>query len=395
MVRFPVAVLLRCCLVGMCGALAWGCVTGPSGAVGVVSAGSVALPTSGGTVGSACASEDQLGCAPGSKSKVRCTSGAWVSDGACSSAETCIETKAEGAVTATACGVPPTSREQRAVLCAKATACGGQVDFDECMNPPTQAMISKQIAIVGVIGPEELLSMSLDSYAGCLSAAADCPAVKACLAGSVPLCESNSADSCIGSVARVCSGNGTYPVDCSKVGLPCSKISSGNISALFCGSAPNCSTPGTFSCSGSVAKGCVALGKSSAFEVKVDCAGLGATCNPAGHASLNQQDVCVFSGGLACDAATFVGQCSGSVATNCVNGKTLAIDCGLTLASCAPKTKSSGKVEATCTFMPNCPSSLDQDCADGMVKFCDGGSGVRGFSCAKAGLQCKGGLCQF
>lgn len=385
----------RLCTTVLMGLLTTACVSGTSANLGSGTAGPVVVVTSGGPIGAACATEDLIGCALGSKGKVRCQSGLWVDDGACAQGETCIESKVDGVVSATQCGVPPTLRDQRAVLCAKASACGGKVDFDKCMNPMTQTMINKSIAVSGLIGPQDLLVQGLEAFASCLKNATDCSAVETCLAGSVPACESNSADSCVGSVARMCSGGSTYSADCGKVGLPCTKVSSGILSVLFCGAAPSCSNPGAVTCSGNVAKSCVAISADTAFETKVDCAGLGGTCNPAGGASLSQYNVCVFGGGAPCDKASFLGKCSGSVATNCVNGKTVAIDCGLALATCEEQTTGSGKGEADCTYTPNCQTALVQDCADGMVKFCDGASGVRGFSCAKAGLKCESGQCRF
>jgi len=263
------------------------------------------------------------------------------------------------------------------------------------MNPPTSALISKQIAVAGLAGPEDLLVLQVDSRAACLLAATDCKGVQACFAAGVAACESNSADSCSGSVARICSGGATYAVDCATVGLPCTSVKACGVGILTCGSLPTCTQPGTATCNGQVAQGCIGLDKTTGVQVKVDCGVLGGTCTATGQLSLDPSSVCTVGPGGPCDQATFVPQCQGNTLKACASGKLQQIDCSMVAGTCAAGTDPDGTATAECTATPNCPSSLAKDCANNAVQFCDGGLGVRAFDCGKAGLKCSGGKCQF
>ncbi|MBI5609956.1 MAG: hypothetical protein HY902_13870 [Deltaproteobacteria bacterium] len=370
------------------------CVTASGGNNG--GGGAAAIPVHGGAVASACQQEDQTGCAPGSLVRVRCQGGVWTQVQVCGAGEACIETMdKQGEVTATACAVPATTRESRAILCARASACVSKLSFQECMNPPSPALISKQIAVSGLAGPEDLLALQIDAQASCLLAAKDCKGVHACFASGVPACESDSADSCSGSVARLCSGGATYAIDCAKVGLPCTSVKSSSVGILTCGNLPTCSQPGTATCNGSVAQGCIGLDKSSGVSVKVDCAALGGTCSATGQLSLDPSAVCNLGPGGPCDEATFVPSCQGNSLKACVKGKLQQLDCSTVLATCEATAGSDGKTEVECTATPNCPSSLPHGCAGTVLHFCDGSLGARTFDCAKAGLDCSGGECQF
>ncbi len=372
------------------------CVATSTGSSGGGGGGAAVVPVNGGAVASACTQEDQIGCAPGSLIRVRCKGGAWTQEEVCSTGKACTETlDPQGKVTATVCAMPVTSRESKAILCARASACVKPMTFSECMNPPTSTLISKQIAVSGLTGPEDLLATQVDARSACLLAATDCKAVQACFAAGVTACESNTADSCVGSVARICTGGATYSVDCASVGLPCTSVKAGGVGILTCGSLPTCTQLGTATCNGSVAQGCIGLDKTTGVQIKVDCGVLGGTCTASGQLSLDPNSVCQVGPGGACDEATFVPTCQGNSLKACVKGKLQQLDCSLVAGTCALSTDADGKPVAECTATPNCPSSLPNDCAGNAVQFCDGSLGARSFDCTKAGLKCSSGKCQF
>lgn len=378
------AVALACCVPCAC--------VGGGSSGGGGGAGAIAGPpaTSGGAVGSACTTDGAIACNPGATAKVKCAAGAWADDGACGKNETCVETKSDSAVTATACTVPPTARTARAITCAKATACVPSISFYDCMNPPDKSALQAVLPALPGMDPLLLLGASLQDYESCVGAAKDCAAVGACFAGSGAKCSSNSDDGCTGSTARICKNGLTIAYDCAKVGWGCQKIKSGVVTAVMCGPAPgSCSKPNSLQCNGNVAQACLAVdGGNLLFSV--DCGKLGATCDPASAPSTSVQ-VCRFAPPAACDAKTFAESCSGNLLKECHSGQTLAIDCKAAAGSVCDIRDNNGKPDAVCTVTPHCPASIAADCKNKGLQFCDGSLGVRSFDCALAGMKCGGG----
>ncbi len=351
---------------------------------------------SGGPVGATCQPDGAIGCGLGAAARVECNSGAWTQVAACPSGQSCMETKdADGKVTATACTTPGTLNTQRAIACARAAACVNKVDFHKCMNPLNPQLIAKQLTVTNLFGPEELLPQLVEAQASCLSAAKDCDTVKACLAGSVPKCTTNSDDSCVGSVARVCSSDTTLALDCAKVGLPCQFHKASSLSVLVCGSSSACSKPGDVSCSGSVVQGCFGLDKSSGITFKLDCGAIGGVCAKTPQASFDKEKVCTFGAGGACTAASHPPKCAGNVLSACVSGTLQQVDCGLAFSSCISTTTGSGKASAECSPTPLCTTGTQPKCDGDVLRFCDGAAGYRSFACSQAGLTCQGSKCVF
>ncbi len=380
-------------------ACATGCIGGGGGAGGGggTGGGTGSTPAvSGGAVGATCQPDGAIGCGPGANTRVECKAGAWAQVAACPAGQGCVETKdAGGTVTATVCTTPLTANSHRASACARAAACVSKVNFHDCMNPIAPQIIAKQLSATNLFDPTELLPQLVEAQAGCLTAAKDCDAVKACLAGNVPNCTSNSDDSCVGSVARVCSSDATLALDCAKVGLQCQFYKTTSLSMLVCGTSSACSKPGDVSCSGSVVQGCVGLDKASGVTFKLDCGVLGGVCAKTPEMSFDKEKVCTFGGGGACTEATHPLSCNGNVLNACVKGTLQQLDCGKVFASCLATTSSSGKPQAECTTTPLCTVGTQPKCDGDVLRFCDGNAGYRGFACSQAGLKCQGSKCVF
>ncbi|MBI5607836.1 MAG: hypothetical protein HY902_03040 [Deltaproteobacteria bacterium] len=366
------------------------CVTANQGGGG----GGTAVVTSGGAVGSTCPKEDQIGCAPGATGKVRCKNAVWVSDGACKTGETCIETKSGDSVTATQCTVPPTARVDRAITCAKASHCLSG-SFSTCMNPMPIAVAQKISAVTGLAEAKQLLYYGIDSYASCIKAAKDCAAVEACVKSGTLDCSASQA-TCNGSKLVYCEGKTPTAVDCAAVGLPCATVTSEKGGSIaVCAKTSPCSSPKTLSCSGAIAKACMAGGNGQNFAIEMNCGLIGGTCD-ANAPFDDDPDACVMPGNEACDDTSFAKSCVGNVANTCKNGKVAKLDCSLIGMTCQATTDSSGKtVSAGCKLPGSCPTTYSPVPSEATtVQFCEGGS-YASFDCALAGMEYSGYECQF
>lgn len=355
-----------------------------SGEVNTGVAGTTAV--SGGAIGATCPKEDQIGCAPGAKAKVRCKGAVWVDDGACPSGETCQETKSGDSVTATQCAILPTANTNRAIMCAKANHCL-PVDFGDCMHPRTLAQMTKGASLMGILEPEDLLMLRLDAWQSCIAAAKDCGAVLKCAQDGALNCSSGQgAGTCSGSVAHYCQDTTALSVDCSLAGLPCATLTTKGQSMVFCGKLTPCTSPKTFSCAGNVAKVCEPIDAAQSVSIDINCGLLGATCSPTAKYD-DDPDVCTFIGGAPCDSATYAESCAGTAAVECKGGKTRQMDCAALGGVCATYNTSDGKVNATCTDSPQCLGGAVLGSDAKVVTFCDGSAGYRSFDCALAGME--------
>lgn len=383
MMRYP----SRALLAGLICAAVAACTTASPGGGG----GGGAILTSGGAVGSTCPKQDQIGCAPDLKHKVRCTNGVWVSDGACGNGESCVETKPGSDVVATQCVVPTTSRLDRATMCAKASACLSG-SFSSCMNPPPLATMQKMAQAMGMVEPKQLLYYGIDAYASCIRAAKDCEGVRACVKSGTSDC-SNDLETCSGTKLSYCEGSTSVALDCAQVGLPCFGVTDGGKSMAVCGRFSSCSAPKTISCAGSTAKACEKVSSNLNMAVEMDCGLLGGTCDPAAPFD-DDPDVCKLPGGETCDAATYVSSCQGNFYTHCNKGKTSKLDCSLIGMACVSKTDGAGKViSAGCKVPGSCDGSQAPDTTN-LLTFCEGGKYVS-FDCALAGMVFNGAECAF
>lgn len=394
--RFPRFIACAVAWLALCS-----CVSGNTvGGTGTIAA--QVIPTSGGALGTTCPKEDQIGCAPGSKAKVRCKGGAWVDDGICAGFESCSETKNGSDVVATVCKVPPTKHQDRAMWCAKAGACL-KGSFSSCMNPPPITAMQKTAAITGIIEPEDLLAHSLAPYANCIQTAKDCDGVRACVKSGSLSCTGQSTGSCTGSKATFCEKTTPVTVDCSLVGLPCHHltISEGGKSAnlALCANLAPCSAPKTVTCNGAMASSCLPLTPSNSMAIQINCGLLGTACDPAAKFD-DDPDVCKTPPGPACDSQTYVATCTGNVRKTCSSkGMVTEFDCAKVGLSCVLLDGGSNpypscKVPTTCGDFTS-STGIPAGYTDTVITFCDGMSGVATFDCALAGMKSNGYECSF
>ncbi len=357
--------------------------------------GTVQPVTSGGAVGSTCPKEDQIGCAPGATGKVRCKNAAWVSDGACQSPETCVETKSGDVVTATQCTVPATSHTQRAILCAKASHCLSG-SFATCMNPVPLAIAQKITAVAGLAEAKSLLYYGIDTYASCIATAKDCAGVQACVKSGNLDCTSNQG-SCDGSKMTYCEGKTPTTVDCAQVGLPCVSLVGDKGSQAVCAKTSPCSTPKTLSCAGAITKACVDAGSTQNIAIEINCGLIGGTCDAAAKFD-DDPDACAMPSAGACDDTTYVSNCNGNVRSHCKGGQVNKLDCNVLGMTCQTHLDSDGKpTGAGCAIPGSCASvpTATTTSVPTTLTFCDGAAGYASFDCGLAGMEFNGYECKF
>jgi len=374
-----------------------GCVA--SGGGGGAGGGPAPVQVSGGAVGATCPNDDQIGCAPGGKAKVRCKGGAWQDDGACKAGESCVETKSGDVVSATECTVPPTVNTGRARWCAKASACLQDVSFSECMSPPSNQLTKAAVAFLPLVEADEIMMLMVDGQSACIGAATSCEAVRACMRDGAPACGELGGGACKGSKALYCDQGAPVTVDCAKIGLPCQVFTATKGSAVACAKVAPCSAPKTFTCSGSTAKVCAPVSNSASLSFDIPCGMIGATCDPNGKYD-DDPGVCVFPGGQSCESSTYQESCAGTVAVECKQGKVRKLDCAAIGQSCGTYQTTTGQpanavTGATCTDQLACLGNTPINADAKVVVFCDGASGYRSYDCALAGMEFDGYKCKF
>lgn len=292
-----------------------------------------------------------------------------------------------GADTAGTGPTPVTGQLGRAVACAKLGHCmdnSWSVGFEACMNPYPKAVVPFVAAGSGIVNPGKVFLLDLDAASACLGAAKSCPAVWACLPGTLPGCPITTAKKkdCQGSVARACAGDTVLSADCARLGLACS-MSNGK---PFCGAI--CTGPSSPQCAGNTFKACLPAGGNLSVAISSDCSLVGAKCSTSGCESL----------GGACDWTSYKETCDGGKATSCDPEKQSIQyeDCAKLGMHCAPAGGSGGSSSSdhvACTLTPNCSSQ--PGCTDGAVQFCEGTAGLAMFPCAAAGMVCGSQGCVF
>lgn len=353
-----------------------GCV----GSGGSSGGGGFAAATSGGPVGSNCPQADQIACAPGATTMVRCTAGTWVSDGACDGGSICVETKSGQTVVATACVQPSNPAAAAISACVKANACLG-VWLKECVNFGSVPGAAVMFSSVGDFPAANFGFLEVANRASCLANAADCASVFACFGGNTGACPSAGFGSCEGSVATVCADSGFYRVDCAKYGKGCSAAGG----QVFCGSVSPCSSPESVTCQGKSAEVCTFSGN-ALVQRTINCGYMGATCL-AGVGGV----ACSYGG--SCTTQSLPAHCQGNHAKYCANGKPIDLDCAKLAGTCA--TGVNDPIGVGCTDTPGCYQ--EPSCSGNILSFCKGSSGLQTFDCAAAGMVCAatGDSCAF
>lgn len=369
--------------------LACGTTTTGAGAMGSVAG-------SGGDPGASCPGpEGAIACNPAGTAKVRCKGGLWSDDGACEGGESCQETRANdgtGTIVATSCAVPPSGRSQLAGACARFNHCYDEYrSIGECLQFADSSLKLKPL--VGQLGflPEidDYVLLDIGALQGCVLAASDCKGVAACFVSKVPTttCGGASTKGCQGSVAWRCDNNLPVSVDCGDYGLPCRLLGSDPMCARLPECAPGANGP---SCSGTNVNYCVTK-KGVTDGVKIDCAAMGMSCLGSSK-TLELDDVCGDPNAAACDKASFVERCEGSVRVRCAGGRESRLDCSLSAETCALDQEDSPP-RAVCGPLQPCPTDkygdeIQDSCDGNKLRFCDGGKMVS-MDCASVGMICK------
>jgi hypothetical protein len=200
----------------------------------------------------------------------------------------------------------------------------------------------------------------------CIADAADCAAVRACVAATPEqqaLCDASGGDPvCDGQVLVTCEGmddqdTQVFVEDCGAAGLVCGYESC--VDALCDGHA------GEISCDGDRLVECHDEGGVSAI-MTLDCSSEawgGSTCGSVdGSATVD----CVGTGAT-CDEYLSQDRCEGSVAVRCINGKESSFDCASLVVFGHPYACGG---QGKCVAGSDCTDTDDQRCEGGVVSFC-------------------------